>query len=318
MFRLFTPLFTQIDRLTTAFAGDVSSRIIVAVTPVVSAGLALYFTVWGILVIRGAVEQPVREFLGKVIRTGIIVSVALSAGLYQSRVAELVRTLPDDLAKVVMGNEAVVSGAPTEEGQGAVLDIAAGQGLLKVGDAFDKGTVFTQQGMAFYTFGVLLLIATVVMVGIGGAMILIAKVVLAVLAALGPLFVVALLFEVTKGFFSRWIAMVATYTLLVVLFSCVFTFLLGIFNHYMGDVKLDGNMNVAYGIGGALLLTIVSVAVLKEVHHLAVGLGGGFAHCIRPLAGVSLWGGGRRSSPPPSPPPRPGPDGSSPPPTRQG
>jgi type IV secretion system protein VirB6 len=51
----------------------------------------------------------------------------------------------------------------------------------------------------------------------------------------------------------------------------------------MGGVNLDGNMNVAYGIGGALALTIISVAILKELHHLAVGLGGGYAHRIQLL-----------------------------------
>jgi type IV secretion system protein VirB6 len=68
-----------------------------------------------------------------------------------------------------------------------------------------------------------------------------------------------------------------------VLFAAVFTFMLAIFANYMSGVALDGNMNVAYGIGGALLLTIVSVAILRELHLLAVGLGGGYAHRIQLL-----------------------------------
>lgn len=284
MFRLFTPLFAELDRVSTAFARDVSSRVIVAVTPVIATGLTVWFVVWGILVMRGAVEQPVREFLGKIIRTSLIVSVALGAGLYQGDVAELIRTLPDDLAVVVAGEEAAVwSGAePLATGsvQAALIDQAAGQGLSKAEDAFEKGGLMTQQGIAFYTFGVLILLATVVMVGVGGALILVAKVMLALLAGLGPLFIAALLFDSTKRFFERWIAMIATYGLIVVLFAAVFTFMLAIFANYMSEVALDGNMNVAYGIGGALILTIVSVAILKELHHLAVGLGGGYAHRI--------------------------------------
>src|SRR5690349_22623174 len=85
-FRLFSPLFAELDHVTTTFARDVSSRIIVAITPVLSAGLTLWFITWGILVMRGVVDQPVREFLGKVIRSTLIVSVALGAGLYQSSV----------------------------------------------------------------------------------------------------------------------------------------------------------------------------------------------------------------------------------------
>jgi type IV secretion system protein VirB6 len=236
---------------------------------------------------RGVVQQPVRDFLGKVIRTALIVSVALGAGLYQRDVAEVIRTVPDDLAGVVAGGEARLGVAldplSTESGQAALIDRAAGQGLAKAEDAFEKGGLMTQQGIAFYTFGVLMLLATVIMVGVGGALILVAKVMLALLAGLGPLFIAALLFDATKRFFDRWIAMLATYGLVVVLFACVFTFMLGIFANYMSGVALDGNMNVAYGIGGALVLTIVSVAILKELHLLAVGLGGGYAHRIHLL-----------------------------------
>ena len=284
MFRLFTPLFAELDRISTVFARDVSSRVIVAITPVLAVGLTVWFIVWGILVMRGAVEQPVREFLGKVIRTALIVSVALGAGLYQRDVAEVIRTVPDDLAAAVAGGEANVRfGADlleTGSVQAALIDRAAGQGLLKAEDAFEKGGLMTQQGIAFYTFGVLMLLATVVTVGVGGALILVAKVMLALLAGLGPLFIAALLFDATRRFFDRWIAMIATYALVVVLFAAVFTFMLAIFANYMSGVALDGNMNVAYGIGGALILTVVSVAILKELHHLAVGLGGGYAHRI--------------------------------------
>lgn len=287
MFRLFTPLFAELDRVSTAFTRDVSSRAIVAITPVLAAGLTVWFIVWGILVMRGAVEQPVREFLGKVIRTALIVSVALGAGLYQRDVAELIRTVPDDLAAAVAGGEANVRFGADPLGTGslqaALIDRAAGQGLSKAEDAFEKGGVMTQQGIAFYTFGVLMLLATVIMVGVGGALILVAKVMLALLAGLGPLFIAALLFDTTRRFFDRWIAMIATYALVVVLFAAVFTFMLAIFANYMSGVALDGNMNVAYGIGGALILTIVSVAILKELHHLAVGLGGGYAHRIHLL-----------------------------------
>lgn len=281
MFRFFAPLFTELDKVTTTFARDVSSQVIVALTPIVSAGLVLYFIVWGILVMRGVVEEPVLEFLGKVVRMALIVSVALGAGFYQGTIADLVQGLPDDLAAVVTGTD-----AGGKAGEAALMDRAAGEGLSKAEDAFEKGGILTQQGIAFTTFGVLILLATVVMVGVGGAMILVAKVVLSLLAALGPLFIAALLFEGTKGFFDRWLAMVASYGLVIVLFACAFTFMLGIFANYMDGVALDGTMNVAYGIGGALVLTLVSVAVLKELHHLAVGLGGGYAHRIRPFAGI--------------------------------
>jgi hypothetical protein len=123
-----------------------------------------------------------------------------------------------------------------------------------------------------------LLLATVAMGGIGGAFILMAKATLAILAALGPLFIAALLFERTKHFFQNWLSMVATYGLVVVIIAAVFTFLLAIFGNYMSGVSFDGVLNVAYAVGGSAILALVSILILLEVKTVAVGLGGGYAH----------------------------------------
>ena len=321
-FRLMTPLFTEVDKVTMTFARDVSSRLIAEIAPVVSAGLALWFVVWGVLIIRGAVEQPVTDFLSHAIRIALIVSVALNAGFYQSTVAELVRSLPDELARVVMGGERGMEGAPpalasdvnaatSRSAQAAVIDRAVGLGLAKSGDAFEKAGVFSGQGVGFALLGMILLLATVAMGGIGGAFILMAKATLAILAALGPLFIAALLFERTKHFFQNWLAMVATYGLVVVVIASVFTFLLAIFGNYMNGVSFDGVLNIAYAVGGSAILALVSILVLLEVKTVAVGLGGGHAHemgrglllyfmTLKFLNRSQL----RRPAPPPSPSPK--------------
>lgn len=309
-FRLFTPLFAEFDKVTATFASNVSSRVIVGITPVVSAGLGVWFMVWGLLIIQGRVEQPLSQFVGRVVRTAIIISVALGAGFYQEQIAELIRQTPDELAEIVLGDSREFSltdsgGAPIvlggfQGGQGAIIDRAAGQGFSLAGDAFEKSSVFTQQGIAFVTFGVLLLLATVCTVAVGGAFIICAKVILGILAALGPIFIAALLFDGTKRFFDRWIAMVVTYSLTVVLVASVFTFLLGIYGHYMSNFAFDGNASVVYGIGGALILTIVSLFVLYEVVHLAQGLGGGYTHGKIFGHGGRGRGGGAGAPPPPS------------------
>jgi hypothetical protein len=159
-----------------------------------------------------------------------------------------------------------------------VIDRAVGLGLGKAGDAFEKAGVFSGQGIGFALMGMVLLLATVAMGGIGGAFILMAKATLAILAALGPLFIAALLFERTKHFFQNWLSMVATYGLVVVIIGAVFTFLLAIFGNYMSGVSFDGVLNVAYAVGGSAILALVSILILLEVKTVAVGLGGGYAH----------------------------------------
>lgn len=290
MFRLFTPLFAEFDRVINSFAFTVSERVMVAITPVLRAGLILWVLGWSILIMSGRMHAPIREFVQRYLRNAIILAVALGAGYYESTVAAVVQSVPDELASVVMGDEAAsfyMLGDPTRPAfdptgagsvQGAIIDRAAGQGIAAAQDALQKGGFFKESGVAFLTFGILILLATVAFVGLGGAIIITSKLVLGLLVALGPIFIASLLFEPARHLFGRWLSMVVTYTLVVVIFSALFTFMLGIYGHYMQNVRLDGSMNVSYAIAGALILSVVSIMVLTQIKPLAMGLGGGVTH----------------------------------------
>jgi type IV secretion system protein VirB6 len=287
MFRLFTPLFAAFDTIISSYATTMSSKVMVAITPVLNAALVLWVIGWGFLIMAGAMHHPLREFIHRFVRNAVVLSFAIGAGYYQGTVAELVRTVPDDLATVVMGDEAAqfytLGGRPfldptdTGSAEGALIDRAAGQGLSAAMDALEKGGVFKEEGIVFLVYGILLLLSTVALVAAGGAIIIVAKVVLGVLVALGPIFIASLLFDATRRFFERWVAMVVTYGLLIVLFALLFTFVLGIFGHYMDQVRLDGTVNAVYAIAGALVLSVVSILVLREAKVLAMGLSGGLA-----------------------------------------
>jgi len=285
VFRLFTPLFSDFDRFIASIAGVASQRVMTAITPVIEASLILWFMWTGILVMRGAVHEPIVDFIWKIVRTSLILSVALGAGYYQSTVGELVRTVPDDLAQAVMGDEAhlydeagepVVLG-PSSSGVGALIDIAAGKGIVASMTAMRVGSLFEWRGAMCVVLGVVLFLATLLMVAIGGANVLVAKLVLGALVAVGPLFIASLLFESTRRFFERWTAMVVTYGLVLVLFAVFFTFMLEIFERYVSQIAFDGNANVGYAVGGAVVIAIVSVLTVWEAKIVAMGLGGGVA-----------------------------------------
>jgi len=248
-------------------------------------------------VMTGTLHRPLGQMATRFIRNAIIIGIAVTGGLYERNVANLVLGVPDALAHVVMGEEpssfyalpATLGGEgaawaePTGAGssQGALIDVAAAQGLVAAKEAFDKAGIFTEQGIVFAFFGVLLLLATVALVAMGGATIITAKVVLGILVGLGPLFVASLLFDTTRHFFARWTAMIVMYGLVLVLFACLFTFMLGVYAKYMTGVRLDGSVSAIYALAGALILSAVSILVLREVKPLAMGLAGGVA--LQPL-----------------------------------
>ena len=58
-----------IDNATAAFVTNVSSDMIATITPWATSGAALYFTLYGYLIIAGKVQQPFGDFLSRARRS---------------------------------------------------------------------------------------------------------------------------------------------------------------------------------------------------------------------------------------------------------
>ncbi len=292
-FELMGPIYNAVDAITSNFVNHITAQAIASLTPVVTVGLTVAFIAYGLLIIRGAVDMPVMDFLGKSVRIGIIVSIALAGGLYQSQIASALVSLPDEVATALVASPELGTGAA------ALVDNSAGKGFDVAADAFAKAGLFEDNGITYFFFGLIVSIFTAIVVAIGGAFLLMAKLVVAILAGLGPLFILALLFQPTARFFDMWVAQVLNYVLLVVLFAAVFGLMMDMYGHYMGGIKFDGQQNVAYSIGGAMILSIAMVVILLQLPAIAGALAGGVGlsymfelRAIRGMAG-SAGGAGR-------------------------
>ncbi|MDD9334278.1 MAG: type IV secretion system protein, partial [Bartonella sp.] len=76
----------------------------------------------------------------------------------------------------------------------------------------------------------------------------------------------------TYRFFEQWIAQILSYTIFIVLLATVFSLMMNIFANYMTDLKFDGQQNVGYALGGALILSIISIVLLFKLSSIANAL----------------------------------------------
>lgn len=268
-FALFAPLFDKVDTATQVFVSSISAKSIAIVTPFVTLGLTLGFITYAILIIRGAVDMPVLDFLGRALRIAIVVGIALAGGLYQSQIASAIIDLPNALSTALISDP--VQGASAAN----IIDVAAGKGFDAAAKAFDEAGFFSSDGLLYGMFGILILLATALVVSIGGAFILLAKLALSLMAGLGPFFIVALLWQSTSRFFEMWVGQVLNYVLLIVLFSAVFGLMMNIYGGYVSGITFSKGVNVAYSLGGAVILTIAMVLILMQLPSIAGALAGG-------------------------------------------
>lgn len=268
-FQLFVPLFQKVDTTTAQFVTNISSRVIAEMTPFITSAMSLSVVIYGILILRGAVDTPIPEFISQCFRKGIILSIALAGGLYQTNIANIITETPDLLA------QSIITNATTGDTAASLVDSAAGEGFSKASQAFEKGGFLSSDGLIYGLFGMLILLTTAILTSIGGAFILLAKIALSLLAGLGPFFIFALLFQSTSRFFELWTSQVLNYALTIILFSAVFSFIMQIFGNYMSDLQFDGAQNVAYALGGSTILACASVLILLQLPSIASGLSGG-------------------------------------------
>ena len=287
-FQLFSELFKKIDTATATFITDTVSKSITAIAPIMTIGLTLSFIAYGWLIIRGVVEMPITDFMGKIIKISIIISIALTSGFYQAEIAAVICKTPDELIN------ALVLDSVKQDGAATAIDYAADKGFAISSKAFDHSGFFVENGITYCVIGIVTLMATGIFVALGGTILILSKLILSILAGIGPFFILALLWQPTVRFFEMWVAQVVNYILLGVLTTMIFGLLLSIYNIYMEDIKFDGVQNVAATLGGAVVLSVAMIIILLQVPTLASALSGGIS--LSHLQELRMMKGGSRGS----------------------
>lgn len=272
-FTVFTDLFRVIDKDTAAFATSEAGKVISAVTPVVDACLVVSYMITGVMASLGYVNQPLLEMMKRMFYTGLIASVATAGGFYQTDLIAVIQQTPAELAYATSVN---FGSAPhlASTNLGTVFDSDMTSMLSVIADAFSQ-VGLSAKGLGMLVYAIIMIVATAIVFGVAGALMIVASISLAILAGFGPLFILALLFKSVAKFFERWMEAVVTTGLTIVLLSIAISFCLYEFSSFVGKTKLDGSGNFAYQLIGALILAVVSVVLVFEMKDIARALGGG-------------------------------------------
>jgi type IV secretion system protein VirB6 len=108
-------------------------------------------------------------------------------------------------------------------------------------------------------------------------LIALASIAQAVLLALGPLFVVSLLFDGTRRFFSAWIAQLANYALITILTIMIAALLLHVVQSYATQTAARGTEIFTVDALNMVLVAVLVFLILRQVMPIASGLAGGLA-----------------------------------------
>ena len=215
---------------------------------------------------KGSIQEPVVAGALRIARLVVVIGVGLRLWQYNALLVDTFMDAPVALA-------ARLAGAANPIG---TIDAMWQQGGIVADALWQKGGVFNGD-FGFY-------LAAAVVYALMGAvcvytlfLMALARVALAVLLAVGPIFVVLLLFESTQKFFEAWIAQLANYALVAVLAVLTTALMLTVVESYAAQTAAKGAAILTVDALDMLLVAGVVLLILKQVMPIAARLSGGLA-----------------------------------------
>ncbi|NOU21131.1 MAG: type IV secretion system protein [Methyloglobulus sp.] len=262
----FTTFYTFIQNSVLNMVSAVTNDISASIAPALVTFATIYVMIWGYLHLRGAIEEPVMEGAKRILLLAVILAVCLDLWEYNAVFIDFFVNTPTALSGAILGGTTAMTTVDGIWGKGATV----ADSLLTQGGFFDGNIGFFLAAFLVYiltgficAYMVYLFVLSLVAVGL--------------LLAVGPMFVMALLFEATKRFFEAWIAQLSNYALIIVLASIASKLMLNYLDSYATQTS---NLGAGVTIADSAQFCVacgITLLIMKQVPHIAAGLGSGVA-----------------------------------------
>ena len=286
-FQIFEPAYQFVDGKLDVFLNERASSVIAAVSGPLRAALVLYVLLYGVAILRGAIAEPMMDFAVRSLKLAFIYMLATTVAYSSYVTTPLFHTLPDTLTQAISGAGVPDVGAAFDQffARAAYLaqKISHEASPVNLGPWIIAGAVYVVGALA---------------AALGFGVVLLAKVALALLIALGPIFIACALFDATRRFFFGWLSQAVNYVVLFALIITVFQLVLSLVAQQWGQI--DGLDPIA---AGALFIALCLLGAIffLQTPAIAAGIAGGASAGLADFANAASLGRGSRGGAPQGP-----------------
>jgi type IV secretion system protein VirB6 len=273
----FTDFFALIDITLQEYLTNHVTGVMAYVAPVAQTSAILLVTGIGIFMAMGWTDAPARKMLMALATIVFVIEFATNLGVYNQFVANFFTQLPDDM----MG---LVSNYSEASGVGETLDGFGDQILAGVDKIWQSSTGFISGVQAATVCIVVYFIWILMSVAVTIAMI-IAKVALTLLVAIGPLFILLFMLPQTRDYFGKWLGYTIQYVILALLVGGVLSIVTDIVEVYFRVFGRDTTGVDFFELAPPVLIMVVLLKMFTELPSIASSLSGGIGLGIGNAAG---------------------------------
>lgn len=262
-----TQIFDYMDAMTLQIVAANVSRMIAWVTPLAALGLTIMLIIDGVATMLRPSGVPLTHLVEKFLEYYAIVGIAGAGGLYETTLASTAIHLPDELASKLLIHGSL---GASNSAIASLIDGAIDHSLTVMRTVFANSSLLTSTGIGAFILGIVLVLSTLLICGVGAVSILIAKFLLALSVCFGPFFIFMLLAPPLANLFGNWLGSVLNYVVLIAITAMSF----GVFMHfYDSAISAAAKPNPDAAIIGPIitagLVTVMALGLLKVLPDLA-------------------------------------------------
>ncbi|MDB5975035.1 MAG: hypothetical protein JWR07_1795 [Nevskia sp.] len=263
---VFTTFLNSVDQVVNSYLIDGYGRLRDACVTPLRLCLVIFIGVYGVLMLTGHAKLSFRDAMG---RLGVVLFVyvlATSADVYTQILEGFFVKSPAAIADVVVGG-----GGAT--GQNSAMDNFYNTGMDAGNKIWDRGHV-TGPWSPFLA-AVVVYIMTLGVAAYAAFLLALAKVALAVLLILTPLFALLYLFGHTRRIFEGWLGQVIHFALVPVMVYAILGLILAIAQQNLNLLDAKADDATMQDVLDLALVGVVAILLLAQVMWITGGIAGG-------------------------------------------
>jgi type IV secretion system protein VirB6 len=268
----FANTFAGIDAPVQAFVVGVVSALTGYLTPIMRVLIVVYIAANALITATNPSQEPLTNFLRQLTGVALVFFIISSAANFNQYFGTMfLTTLPTEITNAISG----ATGGNTLSGDAFdnIWNRAWTAGLVVY-----KNLPWSLKGIALQFLVVSFWIIAIMAIGIGFMVYLGCHVTLALVVALGPLFVCCFLFPASRRFFDGWISTMVSLVLTQVLTITLLVLLTNTENITIAQIAANSSGNEIAQIQlllYAIVLFVMCALLASQLPGIAVGIAGG-------------------------------------------
>jgi type IV secretion system protein VirB6 len=284
----------SIDAAIAGFVTTQSSNIVSGITPFCITAVTLYFILTGYNVAFGRVQEPATELFWRFFKISFLSAIALSAGTYQTDIVNFVYSIP----------QGIISSMGLGNSIGALMDNGATPFNALYAAISSKASWNPATAIGLFLQAAWFLIVELILFISAMGYFMLTKIALALLLAVGPIFIFCAAFPATQKFTETWIAQCLQYGLLQIFLGAMFAMLVGIAKYFADKAVINVNtLSYVDDLYALEFIALAMIVMIFNVNSIASALSGGIgisglSHSVTRVLMNQLFRGGSRPSAP--------------------